>query len=193
LKEKIQGRFWLFAVPAIFGAYLVSFGLVWPAALWQTAGNLSWHGPALAILAALLWAGGTVVGRGLLFDLNFQFVTSLRFIFGFIFLLIYVKVFEVYQLGIMTPLFWQNTLIIALMTGFFALLLYYYGLKGTKASVATLMELGYPLALTVVNWKFLDIVLNSWQIFGALLLLASVTILSLKSNSDSSRVGGVNN
>ncbi len=79
----------------------------------------------------------------------------------------------------MTPLFWRNTIIIALVTGFFALWLYYYGLRTTKASVATLMELGYPLALTVVNWKFLGITLEPWQIVGALILLASVTALVL--------------
>jgi drug/metabolite transporter (DMT)-like permease len=79
----------------------------------------------------------------------------------------------------MNPLFWRNVLIIALLTGFFALLIYYYGLRHTKASVATLMELGYPLALTVVNWKFLGITLDFWQIVGALVLLASVTGITL--------------
>jgi drug/metabolite transporter (DMT)-like permease len=86
------------------------------------------------------------------------------------------------QFGLMTPLFWRNTIIIALITGFFALFLYYYGLKNTKASVATLMELGYPLALTVVNWKLLGITLSGWQIAGGLILLASVTTLVLYGN-----------
>ena len=48
--------------------------------------------------------------------------------------------------------------------------------------MATLMELGYPLALTAVNWKFLGIILNTWQILGAVLLLVSVTILALYGN-----------
>jgi drug/metabolite transporter (DMT)-like permease len=45
------------------------------------------------------------------------------------------------------------------------------------------MELGYPLALTVVNWKLLGITLNPWQILGALVLLASVTALVLTGGS----------
>lgn len=182
LREKISSKFWLLAIPALIGGYLVTFGIASPSALWAT--GISWQGPALAILAALLWAGGTVVGRGLLSNLDFEFVTGMRFVFGLLFLLVYVLLWEKMQFGLMTPLFWKNTLIIALLTGFFALFLYYYGLRNTKASVATLMELGYPLALTVVNWKLLGIVLDRWQITGALILLASVTTIVLYGQQD---------
>jgi drug/metabolite transporter (DMT)-like permease len=151
--------------------------------LWHSAGqSLSLKGPLLAILAALLWAGGTVVGRSLMLNLELQFVNGMRFIFGLLFLAAYVAIAKSSQFFLMTPLFWRNVIIIAMLTGFFALLIYYYGLKNTKASVATLMELGYPLALTLVNWKFLGIVLNVWQIVGALILLASVTFLVLSQN-----------
>lgn len=179
LKEKLNPKFWLLALPALFGAYLVTFGLASPLALWYSGGAFHFLGPVLAILAAVLWAGGTVVGRSLLKGLDFQFVNGMRFVFGFLFLMLYVLVLEKMQFSVMTPLFWRNVVIIAMLTGFFALLLYYYGLKHTKASVATLMELGYPLALTAVNWKFLGITLDIWQIVGALVLLASVTALVL--------------
>ena len=181
LKERINWRFWLLAAPALIGAYLVTFGLAAPSQILSGA-SLGLWGPMLAILAALLWAGGTVVGRGLLSHLNFEFVTSMRFVFGFLFLLFYVAAFGQMQFDMMTELYWKNTVIIALLTGFFALFLYYYGLNSTKASVATLMELGYPLALTWVNWKFLGIVLQGWQIAGAVILLASVTGIVLFTN-----------
>jgi drug/metabolite transporter (DMT)-like permease len=177
LKEKISLKFWILAIPALIGAYLVTFGAASPHELWASA--IGWQGPLLAIFAALIWAGGTVVGRSLLSGLNFEFVTGMRFLFGLIFLVGYVTVWEKMQFNMMTPFFWMNTIIIALLTGFFALFMYYYGLNNTKASVATLMELGYPLALTVVNWKFLGIVLNPWQIVGGLILLGSVTIIVL--------------
>jgi drug/metabolite transporter (DMT)-like permease len=179
LKEKLNPKFWLLALPALLGAYLVTFGLASPSALWYSGGSFHFLGPLLAVLAAALWAGGTVVGRSLLKGLDFQFVNGMRFVFGFLFLTAYVLFWEKMQFSLMTPLFWRNVVIIAMLTGFFALLLYYYGLRHTKASVATLMELGYPLALTVVNWKFLGITLNVWQIIGALILLVSVTVLVL--------------
>ncbi|MCX6797365.1 MAG: DMT family transporter [Candidatus Doudnabacteria bacterium] len=179
LKEKLMPKFWLLAIPAIAGAYLVTFGATSPQVLWQSAGKISVLGPSLAIGAAILWAGGTVVGRSLMQGLNLQFVNGMRFVFGLIFLLGYVFIFEQMQFGQMTGFFWRNIFIIAMLTGFFALLLYYYGLKNTPASTATLMELGYPLALTAVNWKFLGITLSIWQIFGALVLLVAVTIMAL--------------
>jgi drug/metabolite transporter (DMT)-like permease len=183
LKEKLSPKFWLFCLPALAGAYFVTFGFASPMDLWQSAGQLSFKGPLLAVLAAILWAGGTVVGRSLMLKLELQFVNGMRFVFGLLFLAAYVAVTKSFQFYLMTPLFWRNVIIIAMLTGFFALLIYYYGLKSTKASVATLMELGYPLALTVVNWKFLGITLNVWQVIGALVLLASVTALVLTSGS----------
>lgn len=181
LKEKLHPKFWLFAVPALAGAYLVTFGLASPAVL-LSSGKFTLIGPGLAVGAAVLWAGGTVVGRSLMANLNLHLVNGMRFVFGFIFLAGYLSLTSGFQFSAMTPLFWRNTLIIALITGFFALLLYYYGLKNTRASVATLMELGYPLALAVVNWKFLGISLSLWQIVGTLILLLSVTLLVLAEN-----------
>ena len=195
LKEKFSSRFWLLAMPAIFGAYLVTFGWKSPGALWQTGGEgIGFKGPLMAVGASVLWAGGTVVGRALLKNLNLQFVNAMRFIFGLAFLLGYVLLVESMQFGLMTPMFWRNTFIIAMLTGFFALLLYYYGLKSTKASVATLMELGYPLALAAVNWKFLGIALSASQIIGALVLLFSVTLIVLYGENQTQKsLEGINN
>lgn len=178
LKERLTKKFWVLALPALFGAYLVTFGLTSPQSLWSGGSHVSFVGPLLAIGAAALWAGGTVVGRGLMTKVNLNLVNGLRFVFGLLFLLGYVLVFEKMQFPEMTGLYWRNVFIIAMLTGFFALLLYYYGLKSTRASVATLMELGYPLALTAVNWIFLGITLSAAQIAGGVILLAAITLLS---------------
>ncbi|PIR97407.1 MAG: hypothetical protein COT91_01600 [Candidatus Doudnabacteria bacterium CG10_big_fil_rev_8_21_14_0_10_41_10] len=179
LKEKLTSKFWLFAPIALAGAYLVTFGWASPGSLWATGSNISIWGPFLAIGAATLWAGGTVVGRGLMQSLSLHLVNGMRFVFGFLFLCFYVWKFEEFQFGMMTGLFWRNVLIIAMLTGFVALMIYYQGLKNTKASVATLMELGYPLALTVVNWIFLGIALSAVQIAGGVILLTAITRLTI--------------
>ncbi len=182
LKEKLSAKFWVWALPALLGAYLTTFGLTNPSELWHTASGKLLLGPTLALGAALLWAGGTVVGRALMTNLSLPLVNGSRFLFGFLFLYGYVLYFEKMQFNLLTPLFWRNIIIIALLTGFFALLIYYQGLKNTKASVATIMELGYPLAITVVNWIFLDITLSLVQIIGGLVLLASITALTYENS-----------
>lgn len=183
LKEKLHPKFWLFAVPALLGAYLVTFGFYSPATVWSS-GSINIAGASLAVLAAALWAGGTVAGRALMQDLPLNLVNGMRFAFGLVFLSFFTAFTRSFQFNLMTPFFWRNTVIISLLTGFFALLLYYYGLKHTRASVATLMELGYPLALTAVNWKFLGIRLESGQIAGAVVLLVSVTLLVLQTSKN---------
>lgn len=177
LKEKLSPKFWLLVPPALVGAYLVSFGFASPGAIWQSGGQFGLTGPALAIGAAFLWAAGTVVGRSVLKGADVQLVNGMRFVFGLLFLVLYVGVFYHFQFSAMHFMQWRNVTIIALLTGFFALWIYYYGLRSTPASIATLMELGYPVAAVIVNWKFLGNALDVWQIVGALLLLASVTLL----------------
>ncbi len=191
LKEKLHPKFWLFAIPALLGAYLVTFGLLSPGAILQS-GALNLAGMFLALGAAILWAGGTVVGRSLMGNLPLQLVNGMRFVFGLIFLFILIASTKTFQFNLMTPFFWRNVIIIALLTGFFALLIYYFGLKNTPASIATLMELGYPLALTAVNWKFLGITLTAWQIFGAVILLLSVTFMTPLKESVSADVKIIN-
>lgn len=183
LKEKLAPKFWLFAIPALFGAYLVSFGLISPFSLFTSTASVGVLGPVLAILASVFWAGGTVVGKYLLKNLDFKFVNGMRFLLGMVFLFFYVIFFSKFQFSEMNFFFWKNTLIVAMMTGFFALLIYYIGLKSTKASTASLMELGYPLSSALIYWKILGITLNSWQIFGGLILLVSALFLALKENS----------
>ncbi len=179
LKERPRGKFWLLAPVALLGAYGVTFGWANPVALWSGTGSGFLSGPALAIAAAALWAGGTVVGRSLVLGLDLQLVNGMRFVFGLLFLAALLIFSSGFQFNLMAGLYWQNVIIISILTGFAALLIYYFGLKHTPASLATLMELGYPLAVTLVNWKFLGIALSLSQIAGGAVLLFAILGLNL--------------
>ncbi len=61
------------------------------------------------------------------------------------------------------------------MTG---MLLYYRGLRETKASYATIAELFFPATAVFLNWVFLDKAITLTQIFGAFMIYATVLILS---------------
>ena len=56
--------------------------------------------------------------------------------------------------------------------------IYYGGLQYTKASVATLAELGFPMAAVVVNWYFLKQGLLPMQLVGMAVLLFAVFMLA---------------
>lgn len=177
LDEKLSKNFWLWAIIAIFGAYIVSFpdfkatGFTW---------NSNMLGVLLALGAAFFWGGSTVFGRLVLRKVSFQMMTSLRFLSALVFLFfmnIYYQTLP--QLSSTTNKDWFFVFVTAIVAGFVSLLIYYYGLRSTKASVATLGELAFPLAAVIVNWKFLGATLSVMQIVGGLILLFAITRLTL--------------
>jgi len=78
LRERPRSRFVWFLVPALLGLWLVNQ----PHPFQPTANGLR---PVIeSLAAAVLWASGTVLGRYLGRELEFQHILSLRFFFGLI-------------------------------------------------------------------------------------------------------------
>ncbi len=180
LKEYLRPRFWLFAVVALLGAYLISF----PGLIPQTYPGEEWNanliGVGLALLAALFWGASTVFGKFVLNKVNFKVMTSLRFVLAFLFLLILNAVQHTFPApGVLTSTDILFIIIIALVSGVFSLFMYYKGLENTTASVATIAELGFPMAAIFVNWIFLDAALSGVQLIGVAVLLFAVYQLAL--------------
>jgi drug/metabolite transporter (DMT)-like permease len=194
LKEKIirKRSFWILALVAIVAVYFVSFGdatygepLV---NLFQPATYLnpfflipgeSAFAFGLALVAAFFWGGSTVFGRVILEKVDFKVMTALRYAFASLWLLLLVTGTGVF--GNFLALDFNAVLsiiYIGVVPGFLALFVYYMGLKSTKASVATLSELVFPVAATVINWQVLGFSLTLTQLIGVIVLLASITLLS---------------
>src|SRR6266849_6475333 len=112
-------------------------------------------------------------------------MTSLRFTLALPFLVVVVLVqygtagFSHYQTSDFVP----NLLAIALVPGLFALLLYYRALSRTPASLATIAEMAYPVAATLIAaapppWGFHQKV-YAVQLVGTALLLCVILFLNL--------------
>ena len=69
-------------------------------------------------------------------------------------------------------------MLIVISTGTVALFIYYYGLKKLPASHTTLFELFWPLSAVIIDWIVMGNSLSIPQLSGAIILLASMTILS---------------
>ncbi len=176
LKEKIGKNFWGWTALALFGAYIISFPNLKPELFPGEQFNPNAAGVGLALLAALLWGASTVLGRYVLRDADFKVMTSLRFALAFVFLLIlnfWQASFPAISQISVKDIFYIA--IIAVTSGVVSLFIYYRGLATTKASVATLAELGFPMAAVLINWIFIkDATLSSMQIIGMALLLFSI-------------------
>ncbi|TWF76865.1 EamA-like transporter family protein [Pseudonocardia hierapolitana] len=175
LGERMRRGYWLFAVPALAGAWLMAFPNPLSAAPQAVTAAL------LAVAAAALWAVGTVLGRMVSVRIASRDVTVLRFAIGLpasaVVLLAQGAPVAVTgaQLG---PL-----VLLALVPGLLGLTLYYIGLRSTAAARATLAELAFPVTAALIGVGLLGTHLEPSQWFGLLVVVASVTALGLRERS----------
>ena len=187
LGEALHKNFWLWTGVALVGAYLVSFPGLIPQTYAGETFSPNLVGSLLALLAALLWGASTVFGKYVLRSTAFQTLTAMRFVIGLIFLLALNAVMHTYPAaGVITPTDIMFLVIIAFTSGVFSLFLYYYGLHFTRASIATIAELGFPVAAIFVNAYFIPgnwapgtyfgLQLGQWT--GTALILIAMLMLS---------------
>lgn len=181
LGERRKLTFWPLAAVALIGVYLIVFADD-PAAPWRIKHPELIAG-ALVLGAVIMWAGGTVLGRYALEDVSFPVTAALRFVLAIPILLLLVLIdrgaaaFNGYALS-QLPSF----LGIVFIPGLLAMLLYYLALSNTPASLATIAELGYPLALFLIFSLPAPVgqgtPLKPIEVVGAALLLLGVVTLN---------------
>jgi drug/metabolite transporter (DMT)-like permease len=187
LGERRRPWFWPAAAVAVIGVYMVvqapNITLQQPLAPITGLGRGRIEAGLYALGAAALWAGGTVFGRYALGSISFWSMTSLRFIVALPVLIAIVLVsegaagFSHYTVNDFVP----NLLGIALIPGLLALLLYYRALSKTPASLATIAEMAFPVAATLIAsgpapWGFQQPIYPA-QIAGTVLLLGVILFL----------------
>jgi drug/metabolite transporter (DMT)-like permease len=174
LGERLRPRFALFAIPALAGAWLLSF----ENPLQVTVSDL--QPAALALGAATLWAAGTVLGRLVGSEIGPRDTLVLRFTFG---LPAAAAIVSVLGAQWTMPLERAPSLVaLALIPGLLALGLYYVGLQRTAASRATLAELMFPVTAAIVGVTVLDATLSPSRWLGLAVVVVSITALALHEN-----------
>jgi len=185
LRERPSPWLWYCLAPALAGAYLVS------TPDWRTGLGLDPRRP-MSIVAALgasaLWGASTVLGRFVIARMKVLVLTGLRFLVA---------------LPVLTLLFWLQptverklpetleasgaVVMMALIPGLAALVIYYRGLQSTMASLASIGEMAFPITAVTANWILLSIRLTASQFVGAAILVASVTVLTFFDAREKSR------
>jgi drug/metabolite transporter (DMT)-like permease len=174
LQEPLGRRFWICLLLALCGAYLVNFGLAAP------GGGIARKAALLALAAAALWGCSTVLGRFVLARLSFFALTSLRIVVATP-LLIALNGTSALSVSLY-PREAVSLLLMALIPGLLALLIYYRGLQNVRASRAAIAELAFPGTATILNWIFLGAHISPIQLAGFFLLW--VAILNLETKHD---------
>ena len=181
LKEKITKRFFMLAVAAIIGGYLITFGNN-PIENWNDKTIIA---SLLALLAAFSWGSSTVLGKHALNQISFMTITSLRLtITAAITLFIIISNSQYELIPEMTFGNWLYIILIVISTGSIALFIYYYGLNHLPASHVTIYELFWPLSAVTIDWFIYERIMTVYQFLGSILLLTSIILLSNENSAD---------
>jgi drug/metabolite transporter (DMT)-like permease len=185
LKERLTGRFVAWAMAAITGGYLLTFGLSLPD---LHGGDRTLWAAFFALMAAACFGAATVFGKLLLGNVDFKTATFARYGLTSVLALIYVVATGVgLPFASVTQANWIVIVVISLTTGSGAIFLYYWGLTRVKATVATICELCLPLSAVFLDYIVNGTRLGTWQWVGGLVLIGSILrITTMKSDSNPS-------
>lgn len=173
LGERLLPRYALYFVLAFGGAWLISFRDPMDVSVSQAAPAL------LALGAAALWAMGTVLGRHLTHKIPPNELTAVRFAVGLPAALVILAFRgELSAAGGVSLQDIRALVLLALVPGLAALMIYYRGLSSTPASSATLAELAFPLTAIFVNWLRFESAPNVSQWVGIVVLSGTILVMS---------------
>ena len=168
LKERITRQHLLWAALALIAGYFVAEGGQYIAAA------------AFAFLAAVAWGSSTAFSRYVLIGHSHTFITGLRFL-----ITVPIAFLFVFALGaaptlsVITPIQFGTLGLIAISTGMVALWIYYRGLKHTRASISTIVELTFPLTAVFIDYVLYGTVLAASQYLAALVLMYAMYRVAL--------------
>ncbi|HKE25588.1 MAG TPA: DMT family transporter [Bryobacteraceae bacterium] len=168
LSEPLGAGFWTRLAAATGGAYLISFGAHAPSTTGSGAASL------LALGAAALWAASTVLGRYMLRNVSASTLTALRLTVALPVLMLGVSwQYPGFHIAIgARQASWL--VLLALVPGVSALMIYYRGLRSSFASRAAVAELCFPATAILLNRIFFGTRLSVEQGAGFLLLIAAI-------------------
>ncbi|MDD3147400.1 MAG: DMT family transporter [Candidatus Riflebacteria bacterium] len=175
LRERVSRPFLGWALLAIICSYFVSFGLTNP---FTGEGLALAKGAFFAVGAAFFWGSGTIWGKMLLGKYDQHFVLGCRFLVGGIFtVLLAFSVnggleFERVCLG-ETPLL-GSIVYMAVISGILATSFFYAGLRWVKASLASILELFFPVSSVVIMWLSFNRPITSVQLIAGLIMFFAV-------------------
>lgn len=186
LGERLLPRYGLYFSLAVTGAYLVAFPEPFD------VGVRGVIPAALALAAAVLWGVGTALGRRMTEKIEFAQLTAIRFAIGLP--ASAAILFLLGEHGSLSTIGLRDSvalLLLALVPGLAAMLIYYRGLRETPAASAALAELAFPVSALTINYLVFDAVLTTSQWIGFIILTAAIMVMSRVSASAPEALGVV--
>ena len=182
--DRLAPRFFLYAAIAILAGIFLS--VEFPALIgvsFERAGLTL--GTGYALICAFFWGGSTVAGRGVMMGMSLRLASSMRVVVGLFCMTLILCVYGKLHSSTLWPIPAQThtakaialLLALASISGGIPLLIYFQGLRLTRASTAGYFEMMQTLAAVCITWGFFNAALRPHQIVAAIVLIAAVAMV----------------
>src|SRR6266702_235189 len=181
---RLVHRFFLYAGIAIVAGIFVS--VAYPTQIgisFEHAGlNL---GTGYALICALFWGLSTVAGRGVMVGMSLRLASSMRIVVGLACMTLILLAYDKLNGAALWPTAAQAhaakaivlLILLASISGGIPLLIYFQGLRLTRASTAGYFEMMQTLAAVCITWGFFHASLHSHQVIAAIILISAVAMV----------------
>ncbi len=169
LKEKLNKKFYVWALIAIIAGYFIAF-----AKTGLDIFSINWlhNGALFAFIAAFAFGSSTVFGKRISNHLDYKAVAALRFGLTSVLAIILVLLTGAFRnFGSVSSTQWGLLGIIVLTSGAGSMFIYYFGLRRIPASSATILELFWPFSTIILDYIFNHNYLNFTQLVALAVLL----------------------
>src|SRR5881398_3284879 len=182
--DRLARQFFLYAGIAILAGIFVS--VAYPTQIgisFERAGlNL---GTGYALICALFWGLSTVAGRGVMVGMSLRLASSMRIVVGLACMALILLAYGKLTGAALWPMAAQAHAMKAIVLLFFLasvsggipLLIYFQGLRLTRASTAGYFEMMQTLAAVCITWGFFHASLYIHQVIAAIILIAAVAMV----------------
>jgi drug/metabolite transporter (DMT)-like permease len=182
--DRLASRFFLYASIAILAGIFVS--VAHPTLIgvsFERAGLT--RGTGFALICALFWGLSTVAGRGVMIGMSLQLASSLRIVVGLTCMTLILLAYGKLHGAALWPVAAQMQpakaivllVLLASVSGGIPLLIYFEGLRLTRASTAGYFEMMQTLAAVGITWGFFHASLYPHQVVAALILIGAVAMV----------------
>ena len=142
-------------------------------------------GTGYALICAFFWAGSTVAGRGVMLGMPLRLAASMRIVVGLVCMTLILLINGKLNGSALWPAAAQTHgakavmlfLLLASISGGIPLLIYFEGLRLTRASTAGYFEMMQTLAAVCITWGFFHAALRLHQIAAGVVLMGAVAMV----------------
>jgi len=180
----LRPRFFLYAGIAIVAGIFVSVAHPTLIGVSFERAGLN-RGTGYALVCALFWGLSTVAGRGVMIGMPLRLASSLRIVVGLTCMTLILLTYGKLHGAALWPVAAQAhatkaivwLVLLASISGGIPLLIYFEGLRLTRASTAGYFEMMQTLAAVCITWGVFHATLQLHQVFSGLVLVAAVAMV----------------